>query len=107
MQNPFEVLIARLGTIEDLLLEIKHGTSDRAGLVPKEEIYTIQEAAEFLGLTINTLYRKVSKREIPSMKRGNRLYFSNKELVEYLKGGKKLSNKEVSEEADKYIQKKG
>lgn len=107
MQNPFELLSARLGTIEDLLIEIKHGTPKREGLIPKEEIYTIQEAAEFLGLTINTLYRKVSKREIPSMKRGNRLYFSNKELLEYLKGGKKLSNKEISQEADKYIQKKG
>jgi len=52
-----------------------------------EQILTIQEAAEFLSLTVPTIYSKVSKGELPFMKRSKRLYFSRTELLEYLKQG--------------------
>lgn len=41
-----------------------------------EQLLTIQEAAEFLSLTVPTLYSKVSRGELPVMKRSKRLYFS-------------------------------
>ena len=52
-----------------------------------ERLLTIQEAAEFLSLTVPTMYSKVSKGELPVMKRSKRLYFSRTELLEYLKQG--------------------
>ena len=57
-----------------------------------EQLLTIQEAAEFLSLTVPTMYSKVSKGELPVMKRSKRLYFSRTELLEYLKEGRKKSN---------------
>jgi excisionase family DNA binding protein len=57
-----------------------------------EQLLTIQEAAEFLSLTVPTMYSKVSKNELPVMKRSKRLYFSKNELLEYLKAGRKKSN---------------
>jgi excisionase family DNA binding protein len=42
-----------------------------------EKLLTVQEAAEFLNLSVPTIYLKVSKGEIPFMKRSKRLYFSN------------------------------
>jgi excisionase family DNA binding protein len=71
-----------------------------------EQLLTIQEAAEFLKLTVPTIYSKVSKGELPVMKRSKRLYFSNTELMEYLKGGRKKSNAEIEQEAEAYMSNK-
>tara|TARA_R110000803_G_scaffold75179_2_gene139497 strand:+ start:1528 stop:1872 length:345 start_codon:yes stop_codon:yes gene_type:complete len=68
-----------------------------------EQLLTIQEAAEFLKLTVPTIYSKVSKGELPVMKRSKRLYFSSTELMEYLKGGRKKSNAEIEQEAEAYM----
>ena len=68
-----------------------------------EQLLTIQEAAEFLSLTVPTIYSKVSKGELPVMKRSKRLYFSRTELLEYLKDGRKKSNAEIEQEAKAYL----
>ncbi len=68
-----------------------------------EQLLTIQEAAQFLNLTVPTIYSKVSKGELPVMKRSKRLYFSSTELIEYLKEGRKKSNAEIDQEAEAYL----
>ena len=70
---------------------------------PPEQLLTIQEAADFLSLTVPTMYSKVSKGELPVMKRSKRLYFSRTELLEYLKDGRKKSNSEIEQEAESYL----
>mgnify|MGYP006935507335 CR=1 FL=1 len=68
-----------------------------------EQLLTIQEAAEFLSLTVPTMYSKVSKGELPVMKRSKRLYFSRTELLDYLKDGRKKSNVEIEQEVQAYL----
>jgi excisionase family DNA binding protein len=68
-----------------------------------EQLLTIQEAAEFLNLTVPTMYGKVSKGELPVMKRSKRLYFSRIELLEYIKHGRKKTNAEIELEAKAYL----
>ena len=68
-----------------------------------EQLLTVQGAAEFLGLTVPTIYSKCSRNEIPFMKRSKRLYFSSTELMEYLKDGRKKSIAEIEQEAEKYL----
>ena len=68
-----------------------------------EQLLSIQQAAEFLSLSVPTLYSKVSKGELPVMKRGKRLYFSRTELMEYIKEGRKKSNAEIEQEAKAYF----
>ena len=68
-----------------------------------EQLLTIQEAAQFLNLTVPTIYSKVSKGELPVMKRSKRLYFSSTELMEYLKEGRKKSSSEIDAEAEAYL----
>lgn len=73
-----------------------------------EQLLTIQAAAEFLSLTVPTIYSKVSRNEIPYMKPGGkRLYFSKTELLEYVNAGRKKSNAEIEQEAEAYLKKKG
>ena len=68
-----------------------------------EQLLTIQEAAEFLSLTVPTMYSKVSKGEISVMKRSKRLYFSRTELMEYVKAGRRKTNAEIEQEAKAYL----
>ena len=71
-----------------------------------EQLLTIQQASELLNLTVPTMYSKVSKGELPVMKRGKRLYFSRAELMDYIKEGRKKSNAEIEAEAEAYLSNK-
>ena len=73
---------------------------------PKEQpetLLNVQEAAEFLKLEVPTIYSKVSRGELPVMKRSKRLYFSSVELMDYLKQGRKKSSTEIEQEAQAYL----
>ena len=69
----------------------------------QDDLMVIKEAAKFLNLSVPTLYSKVSKKEIPYMKQGKRLYFSKIELINYIKSGKVLSDREIEEQADNFL----
>lgn len=68
-----------------------------------EQLLTVQQAADFLSLSAPTIYSKVSKGELPVMKRSKRLYFSKAELLDYLKQGRKKTNTEIEGEAHTYL----
>ncbi len=65
----------------------------------QEQIFTVQQAAEFLSLTVPSIYSKCSRGELPYMKKKKRLYFSRTELTEYLKQGRKPTNEEIEANA--------
>jgi excisionase family DNA binding protein len=50
---------------------------------PKRPI-TVKEAAFFLNLSPSTIYKKISKAEIPSYRQGRQLYFLREELRSWL-----------------------
>ncbi len=106
MNNPFELIEARLSTIENLILDLKNQSHQAEQTDQPEQLFTVQEAAKFLKLTVPTIYSKVSKGELPVMKRGKRLHFSSIELLDYLKAGRKKTNAEIATEANNYLSKK-
>ena len=103
MNNPFESIEARLSSIENLILDLKHPPQAVDQPQKTEQLLTVQEASQFLNLTSPTIYSKVSKGELPVMKRSKRLYFSSTELMEYLKEGRKKPNAEIEAEAEAYL----
>lgn len=72
----------------------------------QDELLTIQQASKLLNLSVATIYSKVSRNELPVMKRSKRLYFSRTELIDYLKAGKRKSSSEIEAEADAYLSNK-
>jgi len=98
------MLTKEVSELKQLLLQ---NSNLQQAATPIDQLFNIQQAAEFLGLTVPTMYTKVSKAEVPVMKRGKRLYFSHSELLDYLKTGRKKSNAEIEAEAAKYLQNKG
>ena len=105
MENPFQSIEERLGSIESLLHKISENYVEPLPKPEKEELLTVEDAAKFLSLSVPTIYSKVSKGELPVMKRSKRLYFSNYELMEYLKKGRIKTNSEIDQEADSYLRK--
>ncbi len=71
-----------------------------------DQFLTVEQAAEFLTLAVPTIYSKVSRRELPYMKRGKRLYFAKSDLEDYLKGGRVKTVKEIEAEADQFLSSK-
>jgi excisionase family DNA binding protein len=104
MENPFQSIEERLGSIESLLLTLNEKSVESTSKPEKEELLTVHEAAKFLSLSVPTIYSKVNKGELPVMKRSKRLYFSNYELMDYLKQGRIKTNSELDQEADSYLQ---
>jgi excisionase family DNA binding protein len=68
-----------------------------------KDFLNIQEAGELLNLAKATIYTKVSKGELPVMKRGKKLYFSKAELISFIEQGRKTTNEEREAEAAQFL----
>ena len=97
MINPFEVIVARLETIENLLLDIKH---QKLEAKKQAEYFTVKEVAKFLDLTVPTIYSKVNRGQLPYLKRGKRLYFSRETIENW------LNNTDQKQQKNEHIQSK-
>lgn len=64
-----------------------------------DQIGGIELAIEITGLAKPTIYGLVSMRKIPHSKKGKRLYFSRRELLEWLSAGKRKTQAEIAVEA--------
>ena len=91
-------LINKVDNLERLLME--RAISEK----PKTDtIFDIGEAADYCRLTKPTLYALVSQRSIPFSKKGKRLYFSELELIDWIKQGRRKTQTELAAEAQTYI----
>ncbi|HET8803634.1 MAG TPA: helix-turn-helix domain-containing protein [Aequorivita sp.] len=101
MNNPFEVIDARLSRIENLLKHLPKNVESSNS----ERKFDVRGAAKFLGITPPTIYTKVSKGELPFCKApgSKRLFFYENDLNNYLKSGRKKSNAEIIAEANTYL----
>jgi len=105
----FDQLPQAVGELAKEISEIKQlllSKSSQHHNSTAEQFLTIQEAAKFLNLSVPTIYSKVSKGELPVMKRGKRLHFSSTELMQYIKDGRKKTNSEIEAEALSYLKRK-
>lgn len=96
------MLTKEVSELKQLLLQ----KSEQQATPPAEQLLDVQQAADFLNLSVPTIYSKVSRGELPVMKRGKKLHFSSTELMQYLKDGRKLTNSEIETEAENFLQKR-
>jgi len=94
--------------VSDLTREIKEIKelllAKKSDVAPEEDLLlTIKQAGELLNLSVPTLYGYVQRSEIPVSKRGKRLYFSKKELLDWVKEGRKKTLAEMDEQANSRI----
>ncbi len=103
MNNPFEVIEARLSSIENLILDLKHQPKKVESKNESEQPLTVEETAEFLSLSVPTIYGLIHKGKLVGMKPAKRRYFHKVELLNYLNQSRGKSLEEISNENDKYL----
>ena len=62
------------------------------------QTFSINEAANYVNLSPQTLYGFTSKRKIPFIKKGKKLYFKKDDLDKWLETGRKKSKDEIQDE---------
>jgi excisionase family DNA binding protein len=85
----------KLDAIQEHLLSGKH--------LPKP--LDANQAAEYLSISISSLYKLTSSRGIKYYKTGKRLYFKQKDLDNYLFKIEMMTQEEIEEKADEYLRK--
>jgi excisionase family DNA binding protein len=77
-----ELILKKVDRLEQLLLELLSAPTEQ-----RDQLLTIQQAAAFLHLTVQTLYGYTHRNAIPFSRRGKRLYFSRADLEHWIKSG--------------------
>jgi predicted DNA-binding transcriptional regulator AlpA len=105
IENPFETLLTRINKLEFLLTRIsdKLESSNSNEISFEDDLGDIDFASSITGLATATIYSKVSKSEIPYMKRGKKLYFSKQELIHWIKDGKKKTLSDLKLDVDTLV----
>lgn len=97
MENPFESIEKRLGSMESLLHRLIENTGPATQALP--EIGGMEMAMEITGLKRPSIYGLTSTRQIPHCRQGKRLYFKRSELIQWIELGRKLSGPEMAVQA--------
>jgi excisionase family DNA binding protein len=84
--NTIKGIEQRITSLEKLLVDFLNARPS----IQEHEFLTVAQAADLLCKSIHTLYGMVSRREIPHIKKGNRLYFNRQELITWLQEGERL-----------------
>lgn len=101
LPNAVSEIFSKLTNIERLLQE--QGGNNASD---QNDLLSIKQAAEFLNLSVPTLYGYVHRLEIPHSKIKKRLYFSKKDLNEWVKASRKKTSKEIEASAHEYLKKR-
>lgn len=80
--------------------------SKLTGDTESEQFLDVTKASIFLGIAKPTIYAKCSKLQIPHFKKGKKLYFRKKELIEWLQSGKRKTSQQIQAEAEGFNQKR-
>ena len=98
LQNPFQLITNDLNEIKNLIsnLYLVQTKPD-----PEEELTDLKGAAKFLKIAPGTIYNQI--KNIPHSKKGKRLYFSKKELISWIKEGKRHTISEIKEQVNQSL----
>ncbi|MCF4101039.1 helix-turn-helix domain-containing protein [Gillisia sp. M10.2A] len=99
MDNPFEIILSKLESIEKQLEELKKIKSKKLN----DELMTIEEIADYINYQKSSIYGLVKKRKIPFIKASGKLHFRKSEIDNWLNRGKIKSRAEIKKMADMYI----
>ena len=102
------ILLTRLSVEEMRLLFRKELQEVLAQLPPvqgsEDDLLTTKGACQLLNIAISTLYGLVHKRAIPCMKQGRKLYFSKRELTQWVAQGRQQTQEDIEAQAAQFIQ---
>jgi excisionase family DNA binding protein len=87
-----ELKICIKDTVKEALREFSNFHNDPSS----DNLLSISEASKYTHLAKQTLYGLTSRREIPFIKKGKKLYFKRMELEAWIMEGRKLTKHEIN-----------
>lgn len=104
MENPFEIIIKKLESIESLLV---HGEAI-IPVVSSKELLSVDELADYLSISKSFIYKLTSNREIPHYKPGGKfVYFKKSEIIEWVSKSRIKTEDEIELAAENHLLKIG
>ena len=97
MENPFEIILEKLNSIEKAIEKLKTASND------DEDFMNIDQVSSFIDLAKPSVYGLVNKRKIPHFKSGKRLYFKKSDIVQWITCCFVCSKQEMEDKANEYI----
>jgi excisionase family DNA binding protein len=86
------IVVATVEQVKDLIASVVEATLNKLNVVPVTSSakghYTIDEAAELLGVNKSTLWSWDKKGILPKVEVGGRRYYLKKDLDEVMRGGR-------------------
>jgi len=98
----FEQLPIVVAEIRALLQRMEQKLNTLTRPEEQDALLTIEEAARLINLKVSTIYAKVSKRQIPVVKKDKKLYFEKTALLKWLMEGKKMTSAEIADLAERF-----
>lgn len=93
--------------IEGSIKKFLSGQKQEIQKTDTDDLLTVEDTAKFLHLSVPTIYGLIHKGALPVMKRSKRCYFSKKELIDYLRQGRRKTvsemDAEIQKECDAYL----
>jgi len=80
---------------KSLLLSFINSQKSIIPTADADQVFTVGECAAFLHLSKATIYAKISKCELPTIKKQKRCYFLKSDLIDYLKKDRQQTNVEI------------
>jgi len=78
MENPFELILEKLNSIELAIESLKESSKN------VDEFMDIDQTASFLAMSKTTIYGMTHQRKIPYFKVGKRLFFKKSEIEQWI-----------------------
>lgn len=90
--------------VEKMVSELIERT--KGGPNNSDRLLTVTETAEFLSLSVPTIYALVHQSVLPNNKKGKRLYFVESELTTWIKSGRRKTLSEIEIDASLFLKNK-
>ena len=82
--NPYQLLFERLYAMERKIDKLISEKEQVKSEIPNDELMTVEDVADYLKISFSAVYQLTSRKEIPFMKKGKRLYFKKNELCQWV-----------------------
>ena len=89
------IVISKTELVEIIQETLRSAKQDEKIPEEQNEILNISEASDFLKMAKQTLYGLTSKRNIPFIKKGKKVYFNKSEVIAWLNEGKMKTHSEI------------
>jgi len=99
MENPFEIIMQKLDSIEAQLEVLREHQNKEF----KDELMDISELGEYINYAKTSIYGLIQKRKLPFIKASGKLHFRKKDIDQWLNDSKRMTGKDIKKKAKDYI----